>query len=245
MTLSVRRQRLIVVLALVAVLGALAIWPYQDDPSRAAHAAQQCGPNDANRATLTTQNGVTIRPCVSKTTLRLVVPRTQRSSAGCGFLWLNPCYQEDKWSVSEFRRATGQTVKYIDGTQESLIRISFKNFRIHRDVTMTVENGAGYTLTIDPDQGMGLGGASSAGGDIITDLWVTPDSMMYLVYLTEGCHSGTRADAGILNIVFWDVNTDSGCGLDLKIRYLVTTADTGPITGRYSVNMPNTSIVVS
>lgn len=239
------RQRWLVFGAVLSVLIALTLWP--DSPPEAAHAAQACGAGDANRATLTTKNGVTLRPCLSKVTTVMTIPRTQTSSNGCGTLWLEPCYQNGKWQITAVSKTGGQTLRYADGTTEGgLYRLTFQQFQVYKDATLATTGGAGYGVTLKPDTAAKLGNAS--GSTIYTDLWVTADSIINLSFLTFGCEDNVRPDDLLWTLadVFIDV-TASGCGMNLKIRYAVTTSSgaNGEITGAYSVNLPNTAITVS
>lgn len=234
-----------VLVAVLTVVGALFLWP--DSPREAAHATQACGAGDANRATLSTKNGVTLRPCLSKVTTVMNVPRTQTSSAGCGTLWLQPCYQNGKWQITAVSKTGGQTLRYADGTTESgLYRLTFQQFQLYKDATLSTTGGAGYGVTLKPDTAAKLGNAS--GQTIYTDLWVTSDSVINLSFLVFGCEDNVRPDDVLWTLAdaFIDVSA-SGCGMNLKIRYAVTTSSgaNGEITGAYSVNLPNTLLTVS
>ncbi|HSX66806.1 hypothetical protein [Nocardioides sp.] len=242
---SRRWQRVWVLLAVFAVVAALGLWP--DTPREAAHAAQACGAGDVNRATLTTKGGVTLRPCLSKVTTNMVVPRTQTSSTGCGTLWLQPCYQNGKWAITAVSKTCCQTLRYADGTTESgLYRLTFQQFQLYKDATLSTSGGSGYGLALKPDTSAKLGNAS--GQTIYTDLWVTADSVINLSFLVFGCEDNVRPDDVLWTLadVFTDVSA-SGCGMNLKIRYAVTTSSgaNGEITGAYSVNLPNTLVTVS
>jgi len=241
-----RRQRLLVLGALLAVVLALLVWP--EEQRDAAYAATQpCGPNDANRASLTTGNGVAVRPCLSKVTLNMVIPRTQTSSRGCGTLWLEACYEQGKWQITAIKKQSGQTLKYADGSTESgLYRLTFQQFQVVKDATLNTTGGTGYGLALKPAAAAQLGRAS--GGSVIyTDLWVTADSTINLSFLTFGCEDNVRPDDVLWTIAnaFTSISA-GGCGMNLKIRYAVTTsaAADGQSTGVYSVNMPNTTVTV-
>lgn len=231
--------------AVLSVLLALTLWP--DARPEAAHAVQACGAGDANRATLTTKNGVTLRPCLSKVTTVMTVPRTQTSSTGCGTFWLQPCYQAGKWQITAVSKTGGQTLKYADGTTESgLYRLTFQQFQVNNSATLSTTGGSGYSVTLKPDTSAKLGNAS--GQTIYTDLWVTADSVINLSFLVFGCEDDVQPNDGLWTIAdaFIDVSA-SGCGMNLKIRYAVTTSSgaNGEISGAYSVNLPNTAITVS
>ena len=238
-------QRGLVLAVLLAVVAALLLTPRpgRDD---AVAAAQPCGAGDAHRATLTTGQGVTLRPCLSKVNLRLEIPRTQTSNVGCGLFFLQACFADGKWSITGVKRSGAQTVTFADGTTESLYRLTFQQFSIIKDGTLTTTNGTGYTLKILPDSAATLGGAVS-GTTIYTDLWVTGASMIYLNFLTFNCTSGARVDNGLLALSNIITISDTGCGMTLDIRYAVTTsvAANGDINGVYSVALPNTTIEVS
>jgi hypothetical protein len=243
---STRRwQRCWTLCALLAVVLALLLCP---DPRRdTARAAQACGAGDVNRATVTTKNGVTLRPCLSKVTTVMNIPRTQTSSTGCGTLWLQPCYEAGKWQITAVSKTSGQTLRYADGTTESgLYRLTFQQFQVYKDATLATTGGAGYTVALKPDSAAKLGNAS--GSTIYTDLWVTADSIINLSFLTFGCEDNVRPDDLLWTLadVFIDVSA-SGCGMNLKIRYAVTTSSgaNGEISGAYSVNLPNTLLTVS
>ncbi|TCJ21909.1 hypothetical protein [Nocardioides jejuensis] len=245
MTGTTRRwQRAWVFLAVLAVVVTLGLWP--DSPREAAHAAQACGAGDANRATLTTKGGVTLHPCLSKVTTVMNIPRTQTSSLGCGTLFLQPCYQT-KWQITAVSKTSGQTLKYADGSTESgLYRLTFQQFQVSSSATLSTTGGAGYTTTLAPDSAAKLGNAS--GQTIYTDLWVTADSTINLSFLTFSCNDNVRPDNGLWTLadLFIDVSA-GGCGMNLKIRYAVTTSSgaNGEISGAYSVNLPNTLLTVS
>lgn len=240
-----RWERLWVLLGVLAVVLALLFCP---EPGRDdARALQACGAGDVNRATLVTKNGVTLRPCLSKVTTTMVVPRTQTSSTGCGTLWLQPCYENGKWQITAVSKTGGQTLRYADGSTESgLYRLTFRQFQLYKDATLATTGGSGYTVSLKPDAAAKLGNAS--GQTIYTDLWVTADSIINLSFLTFGCEDNVRPDDVLWSIadVFTDVSA-SGCGMNLKIRYAVTTSSgaNGEITGAYSVNLPNTLLSVS
>lgn len=242
---SVRRQRLVIVVAMLSLLLAVVVWPTSTD-DRAVAATQPCGTNDANRASLTTGNGVTLTPCLSKVNLKLAIPRTQTGNIGCGVFFLQPCYANGKWSIDGVKRSALQTVKFADGSTESLYRLTFSQFKIIKDGSFTTTNGTGYTAKLQPDSAASLGGTSN-GTTIYTDLWVTGASMIYLNFLTENCTAGTAVSAGVLGLTQLLAITSSGCGMDLDIRYAVTTSASanGSISGVYSVNMPDTTITVS
>lgn len=251
MTSARGRQRLLVLGSLVAVVMALTSWP--DSPPEAAHAVQPCGAGDANRATLTTSTGRTFRPCLSKVDLGIRVPRTQTATWGCGPFFTQPCY-EGKWRISGVSRSSGRhTVTFADGTTEQLYRLSFQQFRVHKDLTMstapigTGNPAAGYGLTLKPDLDAQLGGTGSSGEVIYTDMWVTDSSSVALDFNLLGigytCHGPvTVADLGAAS---WITVSSDGCGMDLHVRYLVTTADVGDLQGHYSVKLPRTTITVS
>jgi hypothetical protein len=101
-------------------------------------------------------------------------------------------------------------------------------------------------VTLKPDTSAKLGNAS--GSTIYTDLWVTSDSIINLSFLVFGCEDNVRPDDVLWTLadVFIDVSA-SGCGMNLKIRYAVTTSAgaNGEISGAYSVNLPNTAVTVS
>lgn len=238
-------QRLWVLLAVLTVILGLGLWP--DSPREAAHAAQACGAGDVNRATLTTKGGVTLRPCLSKVTTVMNIPRTQTSNFGCGTLFLEPCYEPGKWQITAVSKTGGQTLKYADGTTESgLWRLTFQQFQVKKDATLSTSGGNGYGLALKPDSSAKLGNAS--GSTIYTDLWVTADSTINLSFLVFGCEDNVRPDDVLWTLadVFIDVSA-GGCGMNLKIRYAVTTSSgaNGEITGAYSVNLPNTLVTVS
>lgn len=230
--------------AILALLLSFTFWPSSERDSAQA-ATQPCGPNDANRATMTTSRGVTLRPCLSKVNLKLDIPRTQTSTLGCGFLFLGPCFAQ-KWTIAGVQRSGLQTVKYADGTTEQLYRLTFSQFNIVRDSTLSTTNGNGYNLTVKPDAAATIGGTS--GGNVIyTDLWVTPESLIWLNFLIFDCGTATRVDNGLLGVTSLIPVSSPGCGMDLNIRYQVSTsaAANGAISGVYSVQLPNTSIGVS
>jgi hypothetical protein len=247
MSIARGRQRWLVFGVLLVVLLAVLITP--KDEHDAARAVQACGPSNANRASLDTGNGVHLTPCLSKVNLHMSIPRTQTSNIGCGVLFLQPCYADGKWKITGVKKAGSQTLKYADGTTESgLWRLTFRQFEIYKDATLATTNGSGYTMRIVPDANAQLGKDAGGGGTIYTDLWVTGSSRIYLNFLTFSCPNGVQVDDVLWSIanIFTSIS-DTGCGMDLDIRYAVTTstAADGSITGIYSVNLPNTTITVS
>ncbi len=239
------RQRLLVFAAVLTVVSALAWWP--DTPREAAHAVQACGAGDANRASLTTENGRSLRPCLSKVDLRITVPPR---SYTCGFIFT--CWDE-RWRIEGISRSSGtHRVVYADGTAEDLYRLTFRQFTVANNLTMAtaqVPGGPipGYTLTLKPALGAQLGGTGSAGAVVYTDMWVTADSMVRLNFNILGigytCNTDNRVDElGIASVLTVSV---SGCGMDLHARYVVTTAETGDLAGQYSVKLPDTKVTVS
>ncbi len=248
MTQSRGRQRLLVLLALVAVVASWALWPQPERPGDRAAAVQSCGVGDANRATLTTAQGRTFRPCLSGVKMRINIPRTQTSSLGCGPFFLQPCY-EGKWRISSVSRSSGtQEVKYVGGGSEQLYRITFQQFRIHKDVTFSTLAGAGApNLTLKPDLEAKVGGTGSNGEVVYTDLWVTGDSSIALDFNFLGIGYTCHGPAAVkdLGIASWLTVSTDGCGLTLDAAYIVTTAGTGNLQGFYSVNLPKTKITTS
>lgn len=239
---SVKRQRAVVIASVLAVVLALAWWP--DGRGEPAHAVQPCGAGDVNRATLTTAQGRTFRPCLAKVKLRISIPLTRTSSLGCGPFFLQPCYA-GKWRISSVSRSSGtQTVKYADGTSEQLYRLTFQQFRIYKDVTFATLGAPGYTLTMQPDLDAKVGGTGSDGSTVYTDLWVTGDSSIALDFNLLGIGYTCHGPAAVkdLGIASWLTVSTDGCGMTLDAAYLVTTAGTGDLQGAYSVNLPNTEI---
>lgn len=239
------RQRLLVGAALLLVLGALSWWP--DAGRESAHAVQACGPSDTYRASLTTENGRTFRPCLSKVDLRIQVPHR---SYTCGIFFT--CYEE-RWRIEGISRSSGrQRVVFADGTFEDLYRLTFRSFTVANNLTMStgqVPGGPvpGYGLTLKPDSSAKLGGIGSAGAVVYTDMWVTGDSLVRFNFNILGigytCASDNRVDE--LGIASWLTVSVSGCGMDLHARYVVTTAETGDLAGQYSVKLPATRVTVS
>lgn len=236
-------QRLLVAGSILSLIFSLTFLPDRD--TNVASAAVECGPGDANRASLQTAGGQTMRPCLSKVNLRVHIPGTSYS---CGIFGWSTCWEE-KWTISGVGRSGLQTVRYADGTTEQLYRLTFREFRPQKDLTLSTTNGSGYTLTLKPDGPAKLGGAGSTGATVITDMWVTPNSSMRFDFSLLGlgftCASDTRIDNSLLALTgIIGVNV-FGCSMDLQVRYLVTTAETGSITGQYSVNLPDTTVTVT
>lgn len=240
------RQRLLVLGAVLTFVMAWSFWP--DTPQEAAYAAQQCGAGDANRASLTTEKGVHVTPCLSKVNLKIFIPRTTYS---CGLFNSFTCVHGGKWKITGVMRSGGsQTVKFADGSTEQLYRLSFREFRIWKEARLFTQQIAGepepgYTLNLLPDNDAFLGGVGSTGTTVWTDLWVTGDSRIGLdIPLIANCDDGIRVDAGVLALTSIINITSEGCWMDLNVRYLVTTAEVGDLTGKYSVRLPNTTIRV-
>lgn len=246
---SRRRQRLLIAATLTAVLGSAALTLPRAEPARAAGG---CGPGDANRAALTTGQGRTVRPCLSKVNLRIEVPRTKTSSRGCGLLFLQPCY-EGKWKVTGVQRSGLQTVTFADGSTERLYRLTFRDFTLDKDVSIATTQHPtgpppGYTLRLLPDASAQLGGTGSDGDTVYTDLWVTADSSMSLELNVLGvginCDGALTVDNALLAVSSLIPVTAPGCGMDLNVRYIVTTAGVGDLDNKYAVKLPNTRMLM-
>lgn len=239
------RQRPLVLAAVLAVLAALTWWP--DASHEAAHAVQACGAGDTNRASLTTQNGRTFRPCLAKVDLRIHVPAR---SYTCGIFFT--CWEE-RWRIEGISRSGGtHVVRYADGSTENLYRLTFRQFTVANNLSMTTgavpgQPAPGYTLSLRPDANAQLGGTGSNGATVYTDMWVTGDSLVRFNFNVLGigytCNTDNRVDE--LGIASWLTVSVSGCGMDLHARYVVTTAETGDLAGQYSVKLPGTKLAVA
>lgn len=244
------RQRLVVLVALVVLAVGLSVTSGgRDEP---AYAAGDCGPNNANRAALTTAGGRTFRPCLAKVNIAIDIPRTQTSNLGCGPFFLRPCFA-GKWRITGVQRSGLQTVRYLDGSTEQLYRLTFRQFQVYNSLSMTTEQipggpDPGYTMRLLPDAGAKLGGTSSSGGPVFTDMWVTAGSLINLDFSVLGigftCDENLRVDNGILAVTSFIAISSDGCGMNLDARYIVTTAETGDLTGQYAVNLPDARILV-
>lgn len=244
------RQRWVVLAALVVLLASLTVSTGgRDEP---AHAAGDCGPGDTHRALLTTAGGKTFRPCLAKVNIAIDIPRTQTSSLGCGPFFLRPCFS-GKWRITGVQRSGLQTVRYLDGSTEQLYRLTFRQFQVYNSLSMTTEQipggpVPGYTMRLLPDAAAKLGGTSSSGGPVFTDMWVTPSSVIHLDFSFLGvgftCDENLRVDNGILGVTSFIAISSDGCGMNLDARYIVTTAGTGDLTGQYAVNLPNSRILI-
>lgn len=231
--------------AILLVIGALSWWP--DKGRESAHAVQACGPSDGWRASLTTQNGRTFRPCLSKVDLRIQVPYR---SYTCNLFFT--CYDE-RWRIEGISRSSGtQRVVFADGSSEDLYRLTFRSFTVANNLTMSTAQvpggpAPGYGLSLKPDSSAKLGGVGSNGATVYTDMWVTGDSLVRFNFNILGigytCGSDNRVDG--LGIASWITVSVSGCGMDLHARYIVTTAETGDLAGQYSVKLPSTKLTVS
>ncbi|MEI4272351.1 hypothetical protein TEK04_11520 [Klenkia sp. LSe6-5] len=244
LVLPADRQRRVVVLALTMLLVVATWWPTSSGAVDVPPGLATCGPGDANRADLTTRAGVQLRPCLSGVTLRISIPP---ASSRCG-IFGRTCWDK-KWSITGVSRSGLQTVRLQDGTTQQLYRLTFREFAVTQDVTLQTVGGNGYTLTLAPDADAVLGGQGSAGTTVVTDMWVTGESLLrfefsLLLLPVFTCESDTRVDNGILGTTDWIPLSVRGCGMSLDARYVVTTAETGPIQGQYSVRLPDTDVTV-
>lgn len=225
-----RRQRLVLVLSLVAAVVVSVTAVSADEP---AVAASQCGAGDVNRNTLTLGAGEqVVRPCLSGTTLEISVPTS---------CLLTVC--ENKYKVSEIRRHGKETVRYSDGSSQELWHFTFKALTFKQDVSMRTTNNAAGQLGIVPEGAAHLGGTAEDGTVMYTDVWVS--SGTFNITLTDLpslllCSIPIPADSPLVEIV--QGGTIRGCGLDLDVKYLVSY---GPSSNGSPVRLPNTSLEVS
>lgn len=246
---GVRRQRLLVLASLIVfALAALTVPGLQSDEP--AQAAVACG---SNRASLTTGQGVTMDPCLSEVSTRMVVTRSApTSSLGCGPFFLRACY-ETRWTINGIQRGGPFNVKFADGSVRSLYRLTFRNFHASKAAQITTMRMAqgdgggaqgpipGYTVKMLPDLNISLGGGAAT---TYTDLWVTASSWIQADFSVLGvgfdCTETRQVDNALLGftaIVAVDVN---GCAMDLDIAYMVTTPASGGTPN--AVNLPNTTL---
>ncbi|HET7736750.1 MAG TPA: hypothetical protein VFK52_12290 [Nocardioidaceae bacterium] len=224
--MTVARQRVVVLLSLVALLVAATITTGGRD--ELAHAAGACGPNDAYRNTLQLYNGAgTVRPCLSKVTINVRIPQSGQSHF----------FDIQKIRIIE----DNVTLRYADGTTESgLKHITFESFNVRDNMTLTVD-GAGYDVKMTPDTAATIGGTG-----VNTDLWVTGDSFVTVSSILLFFGICTTASVNLFSSLSWLLNGSSwtGCGMNLDVRYMALYRPTGSTTGSFPVRLPNTTIVM-
>ena len=206
-----------VVSALFAFVAALALWPQPDRPGDSALAqgtsgADQpfdCGGQRNSLALANAGSGATMYPCVSGVMWELKAGNPSDSASDN--------YQKVVATISGASAPGTNTVKYAGGGSQSLYHISFSGLTFCSadgtpvspcqppttsstgDLDLTAVSGAttpAYTLTIDPDVAMTIGGSGTW-----TDLWATGDSRI-TVRLTD-----VKAAAGLLGAL-----TGNGAG---------------------------------
>lgn len=225
-----RRQRIIVVAALVAALVASATVVSADQP---AVAAAECGAGDAHRNALTLgSTEQTVTPCVSGTTLEITVPTS---------CVLTVC--ENKYKISEIRRHGQERVRYSDGSSEQLWHFTFKALTFTKDATMRTTDNAAGQLSILPQGTAHLGGTADDGTVMYTDVWAS--SGTFNITFTDlpsvlACTIPIPADSPLVEVV--QGGTIRGCGLDLDVKYLVSY---GPSSDGSPVRLPDTRLEVS
>lgn len=216
MSASLRRQRVVILAALIAfALLALVGLPRSAPADQPVGAA--CGPNDAHRADLKAYHGDrSVNPCISGTTLRLTI--------------------KGRWTVQEIRRVGKEEVQ-INGKTETLWHFSFKSFQIVRGGDLRTTDAAGKNLTISPDSFAQIGGTNDAGEAMYTDFWIT-DGTFSLTGLDQ-----IPASSPLLELV--QGASLLGTALELDIKYLVTYSSDPSERGNYPVRLPNTELGLS
>lgn len=241
-------QRLLVLVSLVVLLAALFLVP-GEGPQQSARAAVSCG---ANRASLTTGQGVTLSPCLSEVTTRVVVTRSApTSSFGCGPFFARACY-ERRWQINGIQRGGPYTVKFADGSTRSLYRLTFRNFDLLKNAQITTQRmgndsaGAagplpGYTVKLTPDVDAHLGGGADT---TYTDLWVTGSSWLQADFEVLGvgfdCTETRQVDNALLSFTAITAVDVHGCGMDIDVAYMVTTPPSGGVPN--AVHLPRTTL---
>ncbi|HSV38954.1 MAG TPA: hypothetical protein VLI04_09360 [Nocardioidaceae bacterium] len=226
MTGNRRRQRVLVLFALVALLVASTITTGgRDEP---AHAAGACGPNDAYRSTLQLYGGAgTLRPCLSKVNINVGIPQSGQSHF----------FDIQKIRIIE----DNVTLRYADGSTESNLKhITFESFNVRDNMTLTVD-GPGYDVRMAPDAAAVIGGEG-----VNTDLWVTGDSFVTVSSIILFFGLCTTASVNLFSNLSWLLNGSSwtGCGMNLDVRFMAVYRPTGSTTGLFPIKLPNTTISV-
>lgn len=268
------RQRLLVLIATTAFVCALLIAPGildRDATAAAPNFPFPCGSGDVNRSTLSLSTGSatntsgSITPCVSGAELQL--------TAGTG--------SANVASIQGMTKVQSGAISLKDAggaTISNLYHIAFKNFSITSTSAGTVlktiggtaaaGSQAAYTLTLTPD-GSPLP-VIGAGSDVITDMWVTGDSVVKIDLSNWSLLASTAcAAAGGTGPTIFDWNTPctvtvanlggdliallAAIGSDtydlkqvqLKFYYLVTHNSSGGTPTGTALQFPNTTIAVT
>ncbi|MEX0428169.1 hypothetical protein AB3X52_11110 [Nocardioides sp. DS6] len=268
-------QRMVVLAAVLLFGCVMLVGPGGSGEQQAKAAAPNfpfaCGASDANRQTfaLSTGSGTStsgsITPCLSGSELELTLGSGSANVA----------------SIQGMTKvqSSAVTVKDANGTAISNIwHIAFKNFTVTSDSAGTVlktiagtaaagSQGA-YTLTLTP------GGSPrpvfGAGSDVITDMWVTGDSVVKIDLsgwsILAGTACGLAGGSGptLLNPSTPCTVTVANLGgdliallaaigadtynlkqVDLKFYYLVTHNSSGGVPSGDALQFPNTTVAVS
>ena len=239
---SVRRQRWVLLTALVILACGVALVPLRSDmitakgqrlnpdAAQAAPSTWPCGQDDRNNFgyRLQLDNLSYVEPCLSGATLQV---RTTGARNGTKFTIAKARYANGK------NGGTGQTLKYLGKSKESnLVHLTFENFRILKQMELTVEkdwrgNALPYKVTIKPDSFVQVGG-----NNVTADFWVTPSSEFCVSVIIEICRKAD--DLGGLIGAIAAGSTFNGTYMDLQVRYM-TVSGSG---GAYPVQMPDTTI---
>jgi hypothetical protein len=225
--------------AICVLVGAWVLWPQSGRPGDVAWAAWQCGAGDAYRATLTLYGGAgTLKPCVAGVTMNLTVPDNT---------------SDVRYRIEKVRVVDTFDLPYANGTTGTgLVHIAFESFTIANTVSgvaLTSTDGPGYTLGIQPDHQMVIGGVG-----VNTDLWVTSDSWIRIddnmagfgCFLIAFAVNPCKVTVGAFSSLSWllDGSSYNGYGMHLDIKFLATyRADGGATTG--SIQLPDTTVTVS
>ena len=272
---GIGRQRLVVLAATTAFVCALLIAPGLLGDRGATAAAPSfpfsCGPSDVNRQVLSLSTGSStntsgsITPCVSGGELQL--------TAGTG--------SANIASIQGMTKVQSGAVSLTDAngtTLSNLYHIAFKNFSITSTSAGTVLQTIGgtaaagtqapYTLTLTPDGSpMPVIGA---GSDVITDMWVTGDSVVKIdlsswsLLASTACalaggsgptlfNPSTPCTVTVANLAGDLIALLASIGSDtynlkqvqLKFYYLVTHNSSGGTPSGTALQFPNTSISVA
>lgn len=272
---SLLRQRLVVLLAVTAFAGAVLVGPGVLGDRGATAAAPNfpfaCGTGDTNRQTFSLSSGSgtstsgSITPCVSGTELQLTAGTGSANVAS-----IQGMTKVQSGAVS-IRDANGATIS-------NLFHVAFKNFSITSPGAGTVLKTIGgtaaagtqapYTLTLTPD-GSPLP-VIGAGSDVITDMWVTGDSVVKIdlsgwsLLASTACglaggsgptlfNPSTPCTVTVANLAGDLIALLAAIGADtyslkqvtLKFYYLVTHNPSGGTPSGNALQFPNTTISVT
>jgi hypothetical protein len=237
--LSARKQRIVVLVALLIAALAITVVPLSQSAGRA-DAQVSC---DGNRASLSTSWGSTATPCVADTPTLLSIPANKTANVGCGTLFLQPCW-ETRWNVKSFKRAGPFNVKMADGTTKSLYRLEFSQMGVINSATLTSQNGNG-NVVITPQSTAQFGDQTG-----MVNVWVEGSDTMLLDFTVLGigftCNDASWATVdsqliGTISGLGIPLNVDKGCGINLHIYYMASSNANSAKT----VQLPNATMAVT